>query len=250
MSKELAGKTALVTGASRGIGAAIARELAAAGARVVVNYYTHPSLARAVVEDIRAAGGEAEAFGANVADPSQVQGLVAFAVSRFGGVDILVNNAGVHHHLPVEELTLEEWHRLMAVNLTAPFILSQYVLPHMRRQRWGRIINISSIDAFAGTAVEAHYGTSKAGIVGLTRALALETASQGITVNAVAPGSIETDMLAVNSEERRAALVAHIPVGRLGRPEDVAYVVRFLASPRAEWITGQVIHVNGGEGLF
>lgn len=250
MSKELAGRTALVTGASRGIGAAIARELADAGARVVVNYCTHPSLARAVVEDIRAAGGEAEAFGANVADPSQVQGLVAFAVSRFGGVDILVNNAGVHHHQPVEELTLEEWHRLMAVNLTAPFILSQYVLPYMRRQRWGRIINISSIDAFAGTSVEAHYGTSKAGIVGLTRALALETASQGITVNAVAPGSIETDMLAVNSEERRAALVAHIPVGRLGRPEDVAYVVRFLASPRAEWITGQVIHVNGGEGFF
>lgn len=250
MCKELEGKTALVTGASRGIGAGIALELARAGARVIVNYHAHPSLARDVVESIRAAGGQAEAFGADVGDPAQVQGLMAFAAERFGGIDVLVNNAGVHHHLPVEELSLAEWEWLMAINLRAPFVLSQYVLPHMREQRWGRIINISSINAFAGTSVEAHYGTSKAGVVGLTRALALETAGQGITVNAVAPGSIETDMLAVNSEKRRAALVADIPIGRLGRPEDVAYAVRFLASPRAEWITGQVIHVNGGEGLF
>lgn len=250
MTKELTGKVALVTGASRGIGAGIAKALGEAGAKVIVNYVSRPEEARAVAEHITRNGSEADCFGANIGDPEQLQGLVAFAVSTFGGVDILVNNAGVHNHLPFDSLSLEEWERLMAINLRAPFLLSQRVLPHMRRQGWGRIINISSINAFAGTSVEAHYGTSKAGIVGLTKALALETAGQGITVNAIAPGSVDTDMLAVNSEARRAMLVADIPVGRLGTPADIAHAVLFLASPKSEWITGQVIHVNGGEGLY
>jgi 3-oxoacyl-[acyl-carrier protein] reductase len=250
MVNDLAGKTALVTGGSRGIGAGVAIGLAEAGARVVINYVSQPAKARAMVAEIERLGGEADACGGDVADPQQVQGLIAFVAGRFGGVDILVNNAGVHNHLPVEQLTVAEWQGLMAVNLQAPFMVSQRVLPYMRQMGWGRIINITSIDAFAGTSVEAHYGASKAGIVGLTKALALETAGQGITVNAIAPGSIETDMLAVRTEERRAALLAGIPVGRLGAPADIAHAVVFLASPKASFITGQVLHVNGGEGLY
>jgi 3-oxoacyl-[acyl-carrier protein] reductase len=250
MRGELSGKVALVTGASRGIGAGVALGLAEAGASVIVNYVSQPAQARQVVERIVAAGGAADAFGADVGDPQQAQGLLAFAVSRFGGIDILVNNAGVHNHLPYERLTQAEWERLMHINLTAPFLLSQRVLPYMRQQGWGRIINMSSINAFAGTSVEAHYGASKAGLIGLTKALALETAGQGITVNAIAPGSIDTDMLAANTPERRAALISAIPVGRLGTPADIAHAVVFLASPKASFITGQVIHVNGGEGLY
>lgn len=250
MPGELSGRVALVTGASRGIGAGLARALGQAGASVIVNYVSQPVAARSVVEQIVAGGGVADCFGADVGDPEQLQGLVAYAVSSYGGIDILVNNAGVHNHLPIEAVTWQEWRRLMAVNLDAPFMLSQLVLPHMRKQGWGRIINIASIDAFAGTAVEAHYGASKAGLVGFTRALALETASQGITVNAIAPGSVETDMLAVNTEERRVRLIADIPIGRLGRPDDIAHALLFLASPHAEWITGQVLHINGGECLF
>jgi NAD(P)-dependent dehydrogenase (short-subunit alcohol dehydrogenase family) len=250
MSGELSGKVALVTGAARGIGAGVAIALGAAGASVLVNYVSQPEKAREVAGQITRRGGIAECFGANVGNPDQLQGLVAYAASCLGGIDILVNNAGVHNHLPVESLSLEEWRRLMSINLDAPFLLSQLVLPHMRQQGWGRVINISSIDAFAGTAVEAHYGASKAGIVGLTRALALEAAGDGVTVNAIAPGCVDTDMLAVNSAERHAALVAGIPVGRLGAPQDIAHAVLFLASPHAGWITGQVIHVNGGEGLF
>jgi len=250
MTEELSGKVALVTGASRGIGAGVTKALGAAGAKVIVNYVSQPEKARVVVEQIIQNGAEADCFGANIGDPEQLQGLVAYAVSCFGGVDILVNNAGVHNHLAFDSLSLDEWDRLMSINLTAPFLLSQRVLPHMRQRGWGRIINISSINAFAGTSVEAHYGASKAGIVGLTKALALETAGQGITANAIAPGSVDTDMLAVDSDERRSALIANIPVSRLGTPEDIAHAVLFLASPRAEWITGQVIHVNGGEGLY
>lgn len=249
-SQPLAGKIALVTGGSRGIGAGIALGLAEAGARVVINYVSQPAKARALVLEIEQRGGEADACGGDVSDPQQIQGLVAFVAGRFGGVDILVNNAGIHQHLPVERLSVTEWQRLMAVNLQAPFMLSQRVLPYMRQMTWGRIINITSIDAFAGTRVEAHYGASKAGVVGFTKALALETASQGITVNAIAPGSIDTDMLAVDTEERRAALIADIPVGRLGAPADIAHAVVFLASPQASFITGQVLHVNGGEGLY
>ena len=250
MSGELSGKVALVTGASRGIGAGVATALGTAGASVLINYVSQPEQARSVTDAITRGGGVAECFGANVGDRDQLQGLVAYAASSLGGIDILVNNAGVHNHLPVESLSLEEWRRLMSINLEAPFLLSQLVLPYMRQQGWGRIINISSIDAFAGTSVEAHYGASKAGLAGLTKALALEVAGDGITVNAIAPGCIDTDMLAVDSAERHDALVAGIPVGRLGAPEDVAHAALFLASPGAGWITGQVIHVNGGEGLY
>ncbi|TKJ30728.1 beta-ketoacyl-ACP reductase [bacterium (candidate division B38) B3_B38] len=250
MEKELEGKVALVTGASRGIGAGIAPELAAAGAKVVVNYQANREGAERVVERIRQQGGEAYPFQADVSQPDEVKAMFEFISSQLGGVDILVNNAGIHQHLPVEQLSLSDWERLMAINLTSLFLLTQAVLPHMKSRRWGRIVNISSLSGVAGTHVESHYATSKAGVIGFTKAVALETASFGITVNAISPGSIETDMLAVTTEERRQKLISEIPVGRIGQPEDIAWGVRFLVSPRASYITGQTIHMNGGEGLY
>ena len=250
MEKELEGKVALVTGASRGIGAGIALELAGVGAKVVVNYQVNQQGAERVVESIRQQGGEAYSFQADVSKPDEVKAMFEFINSQFGGVDILVNNAGIHQHLPVEKLSLSDWERLMAINLTSLFLLTQEVLPHMKSCRWGRIVNISSLSGVAGTHVESHYAASKAGVIGFTKAVALETAPFGITVNAISPGSIETDMLAVTTEERRQKLISEIPVGRIGQPEDIAWGVRFLVSPRASYITGQTIHMNGGEGLY
>ena len=250
MEKDLEGKVALVTGASRGIGAGIALELAAVGAKVVVNYQVNQQGAEQVVEQIRQQGGEAYLFRADVSKPDEVKAMFEFINSQFGGVDILVNNAGIHQHLPLEQLSLSDWERLMATNLTSLFLITQAVLPYMKKQRWGRIVNISSLSGFAGTRVECHYATSKAGVIGFTKAIALETAPFGITVNAISPGSIETDMLAVTTEERRRKLISEIPVGRIGQPEDIAWGVRFLVSPRASYITGQTIHMNGGEGLY
>ncbi len=250
MEKELEGKIALVTGASRGIGAAIAIEMAEAGAKVVVNYQVNREGAERVVERIRQQGGEAHPFKADVSQPDEVKAMFEFIASQLGGVDILVNNAGIHQHLIVEELSLSDWERVISTNLTSLFLLTQAVLPYMKAQRWGRIVNISSLSGFAGTRVESHYAASKAGVVGFTKAVALETASFGITVNAISPGSIETDMLAVTTEERRQKLISEIPVGRIGQPEDIAFGVRFMVSPRASYITGQTIHMNGGEGLY
>lgn len=250
MQKELEGKTALVTGASRGIGAGIALTLGDAGAHIIANYNESAEKAKKVAQEIIKKGGAAITIQADVSDYAQAKKLFAQAEKEFGSIDILVNNAGIHQHLQVHDLPFEDWKRVIQVNLDSTFICSKLALPYMKKKGWGRIINISSVVAYSGTDVESHYAASKAGQVGFTKALALETAKYGITVNAIAPGSVETDMLAVNTEERRKKLTSAIPVGRIGQPEDIAYGVLFLASPKASFITGQVLHINGGEGLY
>jgi 3-oxoacyl-[acyl-carrier protein] reductase len=250
MGDELNGKVALVTGASRGIGTAIALELAEEGASVVVTYRQNADKADTVVKAITDMGGTAAPFKADMGNVGNIRDLCAFAEGEFGGVDVLVNNAAIHQHIPADELPVGDWSKVMETNLTGPFVLSQECISHMKEKGWGRMINISSMDAFTGTRVECHYGASKAGLIGFTRALALEVAHLGITVNAVAPGPIETDMLNVNTEERRQKLLSIVPVGRLGVPEDIAHAVVFLASPKASFITGQTVHVNGGAALY
>ena len=250
MEKELTGKTALVTGSSRGIGAAVAETLAARGAKTAVTFHASREKAMILAGRIREAGAQVEAFHADMASPQEIEKLFAEIEAGLGPVDILVNNAGIHQHLPIEELSYDDWLRIVQVNLNAAFLTSKRAISGMKERRWGRIINISSINAFAGTAVECHYGATKAGLVGLTKALALETAADGITVNAIAPGAIDTDMLAANTPGRREKLASNIPVGRIGEPADIANAAAFLASPRSSFITGQVIHVNGGEGLY
>lgn len=248
--KELGGKVALVTGGSRGIGAGIALALGEAGAKVIVNYFEQKEKAEQIVRRITAEGGEAVSFGADVSDEEQVDSLLSFITSNFGGVDILINNAGIHQHLTIDKLSLEDWNRVVNVDLDSAFLLTKGVLPYMKEKGWGRIVNMSSLSGFAGTKVECHYAATKAGLIGFTKAIALETASFGITVNAISPGSVETDMLDIKTEEDRKKRVVHIPVGRIGFPEDIAHATLFLVSPKASFITGETIHVNGGQGLY
>lgn len=250
MEKELDGRVTLVTGASRGIGASVARALGVHGARIAVNYRANREKALEVAGAIRDAGAEAEIFCADMEYPQEIENLFKEVEEKLGLVDILVNNAAIHQHLPIEEMGYEDWLRVVQVNLNALFLTSKRAIPGMKERRWGRIINVSSINAFGGTAVECHYGATKAGVIGLTRALALETAPHGVTVNAIAPGAIDTDMLAADKPGRREKLIANIPVGKLGIPADIAHAAIFLASPAGSFITGQVIHVNGGEGLY
>jgi 3-oxoacyl-[acyl-carrier protein] reductase len=246
----LAKKVALVTGASRGIGRGIALEMAREGADVIVNYARSDIKAGEVARDLQTLGGRTLSVKADVSSPSQVEDMRKRVLKEFGGVDILVNNAGVHHHLKSWEIEDAEWRHVLAVNLDGVFNCSRAFSQEMRTKRWGRIINISSIIAFTGTDHEAHYGASKAAVVGLTKSLALELAGYNITVNAIAPGWIETDMTSsMTSEEKKKALEL-IPLRRMGRPEDIAHVAAFLASEKASFITGQTIHVNGGEALL
>ncbi|UCE19021.1 MAG: 3-oxoacyl-ACP reductase FabG [Gemmatimonadota bacterium] len=248
--KELSGKVALVTGGSRGIGAGIALALGGAGAKVIVNYFEHKEQAEQVVRQITESGGEAVSFGADVSEGEQVESILSFVASHYGGVDILINNAGIHQHLTIDKLTFEDWDRVVNVDLDSAFLLTKGVLPYMKKRGWGRIVNMSSLSGFAGTKVECHYAATKAGLIGFTKAVALEVASFGITVNAISPGSVETDMLDIKTEEDRKRRVAPIPVGRIGQPEDIAHATLFLVSPKASFITGETIHVNGGQGLY
>ncbi len=241
---DLSGRVALVTGASRGIGRATALALARQGARVAVA--ARADHAAGVTTEIGAAGGEALAVTVDVADASSVDAMVAAAVERFGRVDVLVNNAGITRDQLMLRMKREDWDAVLATNLTAAFTCVQAVLRPMVKQRAGRIITISSVVGQAGNAGQANYAASKAGIIGFAKALALEVASRGITVNVVAPGLIETDMTRVLAEDAHESWAQRIPVGRLGRPEDVADAVCFLASDEASYITGQVLAVNGG----
>lgn len=245
-SRPLEGFVAIVTGGARGIGRATALELARQGAAVVVNYRQQARAAADVVEAIRTAGGEAVAAGADVSEADGAESLVDTALHRWGRADILVNNAGVALYRLLLDTSPEEWDRMMAVHLRGAFHCSRAVLPHMIRSGAGRIVNVSSVWGQVGAANEVAYSTAKAGLIGFTRALAKEVGRAGITVNAVAPGVIETDMLNGLSPKERRELADATAVGRLGSPEDVAHVIAYLASPAGAFVTGQIIGADGG----
>ena len=241
----LSSRVALVTGASQGIGRACALKLAKEGARLAVAARNQEKLNELVAE-IMAAGGKAAAFTLDVADEDQVKPTVKAAIAQFGKIDILVNNAGITRDQLVMRMKRADWDAVLQTNLTSAYLCIQQVMGSMLKQRWGRIINITSVFGQMGQAGQANYSASKAGLIGLTMAIAREVGSRNITCNAVAPGFIETAMTAVLSEELKRTAVQQIPLRRVGSPDDVASAVAFLASDDASYITGHVLNVNGG----
>jgi len=238
-------RTAFISGASRGIGRACALTLAQAGHRVVLAARSQANLA-AVAEEIRALGREVFTVELDLASPDSVKAAFAQAAKDFGRIDILVNNAAVTKDGLAMRMKKEDWDIVIQTNLTGAFLAIQQVLPGMMKERWGRIINISSVVGEAGNAGQANYVASKAGLIGLTKSIAQEMASRNITVNAVAPGFIATDMTAVLPDQVKEAMLGRIPLKRFGTPEDVAHAVKFLASEESNYITGHVLDVNGG----
>lgn len=243
---KLDGKTAVVTGASRGIGRAIALELAKEGANVVVNYSGSEAKAQEVVEEISKIGSKAIAVQANVADNDSVQNLMKSALDEFGSIDILVNNAGITRDNLLMRMKEDEWDDVINTNLKGVFLCTKAVTRQMMKQRAGRIINIASVVGVIGNAGQANYTAAKAGVIGLSKTSARELASRNILVNAVAPGFITTEMTDALPEDIKEAMLSQIPLAKLGKPENVAKAVVFLASDDAEYITGQVLHVDGG----
>ncbi len=244
---DLKDRTALVTGATGGIGAAIARALHGAGATVVLS----GTRENVLEERMRELGGErVHAVPANLSDPESVAALVPAAEQALGrGVDILVNNAGITRDTLAMRMKPEQWQQVLDVNLTAAFRLSQAVLKGMMKARWGRIVNITSVVALTGNPGQANYAAAKAGMIGMSKSLAREVAARGITVNCIAPGFIETPMTDALNEKQREAILAQIPAGRLGVPEDVAAAALYLASDAAAYVTGQTLSVNGGMAM-
>jgi len=242
----LAGKTALVTGASRGIGRAIAISLAEAGADVAVNYAGSEAAAAETVKLIEAAGRKAFKIKADVSNSQEVEEMFKQVLETFGKLDILVNNAGITRDNLIMRMKEDEFDQVIATNLKGVFNCVKAATRPMMKQRYGRIINISSVVGALGNPGQVNYVAAKAGVIGMTKAAAKELSSRGITVNAVAPGFIETDMTDKLSDDMRAGLLGQIPLARLGQPEDIAKAVRFLASDDASYMTGQTIHVDGG----
>lgn len=242
----LDGRVAIVTGASGALGRSVATALAAEGAAVAAHYATQGEAAEALVTAIRSRGGQAEAIQADVSRPEAAQQLVEAALRAFGGVHILVNNAGITRDALVARMTEEDWQAVIDTNLGGAFFCTKAVLREFLRQRAGRIINMTSVAGQVGTAGQANYAAAKAGLIGLTRAVAREVASRGITVNAVAPGFIEAGMTLRLSPDVVRRYIEQVPLGRAGNPEEVAAAVVFLASDDAAYITGQVLNVDGG----
>jgi 3-oxoacyl-[acyl-carrier protein] reductase len=238
-------RVAFVTGASRGIGRAIALSLCRSGFDIVV---ASPEIEKneEVAEEIRACSGEAMTVNLDVTSPESVKAAFAKALADKTRIDVLVNNAGITRDGIAVRMKQSDWDLVLKINLTGAFLCSQAVLPGMMKNRWGRIVNIASVVGQAGSAGQANYAASKAGLIGITKTLAQEMASRGITVNAVAPGYIDTDMTKVLPDDVRQKILAGVPLGRMGKPEDIAAAVKFLASEDAGYITGQVIAVNGG----
>ena len=241
----LSGHVALVTGASQGIGRACALKLAESGATVAVAARNQEKL-HELVSEITAAGGQAVAFPLDVVDEEQVKTMIKAAIAQFGKIDILVNNAGITRDQLVMRMKRADWDTVLQTNLTSAYLCVQQVIPSMLKQRWGRIINVTSVFGQMGQAGQANYAASKAGLIGLTMAIAREVGSRNITCNAVAPGFIETPMTDVLSDEFKQNAVKQIPLGRVGTTVDIAGAVAFLASEDASYITGHVLSVNGG----
>lgn len=242
----LQGQVAIVTGASRGIGRAAAIELAQQGARVVVNYCNNRAAAQDVVDCITQDGGEAMLHAADVREEPAVQSMVEATLQQWGRLDILINNAGVTADAPFLRMNEERWNKVIDTDLTAVFLCCRTALPVMRQQRYGRIVSVGSLAGLAGNVGQANYAAAKAGLVGLSRSMAREVASEGITVNVVAPGYIETELLDTVSPALREWALSAIALKRFGTVEEVAVSIAFLASPRSSYITGQVLTVDGG----
>ena len=242
----LEGQVALVTGSSRGIGAAIARRMARAGARVALNYNANLDAAIEVKESISAAGGESVIIAGDVSDQKQAEMAIKGVVSEFGRIDILVNNAGIHRDRLLLRMSPADFDEVMQVNLRGAFLCTKYAMPHLIRQHYGRVINMSSVVGLSGNPGQANYAAAKAGLIGFTKAVAREVASRNVTVNAVAPGYIATGMVEGLTEDQRNQILERIPMGRFGTSEDVAETILFLSSKGASYLTGQVLTVDGG----
>lgn len=236
---------AIVTGSSRGIGAAIARRLADEGYGVCVNYLSGENKARETVQEIERAGGKAIAVQADVSDYAQVERMVSETAAAFGGIRVIVNNAGFSQHATLEEMSVEDWNRSIGVNLSAAMFTAKAALPFLRKEDWARIINICSLRAMTGSDHGSHYAASKAGLIGLTKSFALELAP-AITANAISPGYTRTDMTAASLAKHGDAIRKKIPAARVGEPDEIAALACFLASPDAGYITGETINANGG----
>jgi 3-oxoacyl-(acyl-carrier-protein) reductase len=243
--ERLDGQVAIVTGASRGIGRAVAKELAEYGAAVVVNYFQSQEQAEELVNELTGKGRRAIAVRAGVGHPDDVRAMVERTLDEFGQIDILVNNAGVNRDRSLRRMSAEEWQEVINVDLNGAFYCTAAVIPHMVERNYGRIINMSSIIGQMGNAGQANYAAAKAGLIAFTKSAAQELARYNITVNAMCPGFIETDMVTSLSDEVKEALLSRIPLRRFGRPEEVAAFIRFLVT-EGDWITGQQLNPNGG----